>query len=321
MGKIDRNQEKTVCVERILYYDVLKLLAAFLVVFYHYANHELDFGFTGNLPYYPNLDRILMSFASCSVPIFFVVNGALMLSRDRTVKYIWFRAAKLIVLIFVWRATGFLSWFFITLTIYYSIFPIIQYCWNNYRKPYYLGMLCILIMPFGYNAIILLLRIAGICALNKTGVFTMYGLLYFMLGPILTKNDVGNRKMGIAFAATGWIVVCLESVIYTNITGVMHDGVNSCFPTIGALLLTVGMVLIFRDINFRRCKRWIEFAANGILPIYLTHMLFIFLLEDVGLYADRLSVALIGTIGICAIGILIGNVVKKIPVIQWFFKI
>lgn len=67
---------------RIEYIDFLKVLAAFFTVFYHFAYYKLDYGFNvAQSFYFPNISRIIMCFASCCVPIFFMVNGALLFSK------------------------------------------------------------------------------------------------------------------------------------------------------------------------------------------------------------------------------------------------
>ena len=48
---------------RVVWVDFIKILSAFLVVFYHLAFNKLDYGFTGLDAYYlPNFNRIFMSF-------------------------------------------------------------------------------------------------------------------------------------------------------------------------------------------------------------------------------------------------------------------
>lgn len=126
---------------RVLYLDWLKLIAAWLVVFYHLSFYRLDYGFVPGMAYWPNLNRIAMCFAACSVPIFFLVNGALMFHRHRPWKEPVLKASKILVLILVWYLADFPYWFIRTLIILYLLFPILQ--WLRERYPMLLRLLCL----------------------------------------------------------------------------------------------------------------------------------------------------------------------------------
>ncbi|MBO4803678.1 MAG: acyltransferase family protein, partial [Muribaculaceae bacterium] len=66
--------------ERIFGYDILKALAAFLVVLYHVG--MVDLGYRDGQYYYPTLVQVIWLFTACGVPLFFMVNGALTVHRD-----------------------------------------------------------------------------------------------------------------------------------------------------------------------------------------------------------------------------------------------
>ena len=55
---------------RLLYIDVLKIIAAFLTVFYHLAYYKFDYGFVSGQVYAPNINRIVMCLAACCVPLY-----------------------------------------------------------------------------------------------------------------------------------------------------------------------------------------------------------------------------------------------------------
>lgn len=67
---------------RIVYIDLLKIIAMFLVSFYHIGYYYIDYGFIKNVYYVPNFNRIVMNICAMSVPIFFIVSGALMLNKS-----------------------------------------------------------------------------------------------------------------------------------------------------------------------------------------------------------------------------------------------
>ena len=63
---------------RIVSLDVIKILSAFMVVFYHYR--FFDLGHFENGRYLLSVPQFLLCLCSASVPLFFMVNGALLLA-------------------------------------------------------------------------------------------------------------------------------------------------------------------------------------------------------------------------------------------------
>ena len=309
---------------RVLSLDFLKILAAFLVVFYHLAYSKLDYGFTEGQLYWPNLNRIAMCFASCSVPVFFLVNGVLMMGRERSWKSVYLKALNIAVLMVLWSVAQFPSWFFRTLALTYLMHPLLQYLLKK-KMPLYL-LLCgaVFVMPFLYNAMVLVIKAMGIQAigpvpvggLQVTGVFTMYGLLYFMMGPLLERKEKYPVWLGILCAVSGWALVITECVIYTNLDQAVYDGVNHAFPTIGALLLSVGVYMLVKRLDLRRLEKPIAFLCDGILPVYVMHIGVILLIKRLtGPFTLNLATAILGTCGVCLICTLLGKLLQRIPVL------
>lgn len=316
--------------QRIWYLDWLKLLAAVLVVFYHLAYYRLDYGFRPEEFYLPNGNRIIMSFAACSIPVFFMVNGALMFRRHRTWKEMLLKAAKILALILVWHIAQFPEWFFKTLFILYLLFPLIQYL--KEQRPLLLKLLCgaVFLMPFCYNLMLMALKGAALCHLipdwtrgmSATGCFTMYSILYFCLGPYLAERKPWSAVRTILCLAAGWVLVVGECVIYTNIDQSMYDAVNTAFPTIGALLMAAGLFMGFRLVHVPGENRLLPWAGDGVLAIYLLHMAFIRMLKPL-LSVERfgLLTAAAGTIAVCLLCILIRKLFKKLPPLDWLLRI
>ena len=71
-----------------------------MVCFYHAGRFTP--GFMVNDFYLPNLNKIILNLCTMSVPLFFMVNGALMLRRDYSWKEIVFRTLKICFLYFFW---------------------------------------------------------------------------------------------------------------------------------------------------------------------------------------------------------------------------
>ena len=320
--------------KRLAYIDLVKLVAAFFTVFYHFAYYKLDYNFIENEVYLPNVSRIIMCLAACCVPLFFMTNGALLFSTPHSWKRMYMKAVKIVILTAVWSIVGFPSWFFKTLVILYLIFPVLQYAYQKCRILYFGILSYILIMPFTYNAICLALKIiwpariislagttVAVVDLSVTGFFTMYAIAYFLLGPVLVKKKF-PLWLGITILIVGWILVTAECTIYTNLNKSMYDGVNAAFPTYGALLLSVGVFIVIKCMPLNRIARYLNWMGMAVLSIYLLHMLMIKCIKVVcGSFTLGLSSALLGTLFIFMSCLVIGKCVEKIPVLCWFMKV
>lgn len=83
---------------RIVYYDFLKLIAAMLVVFYNL--NIVDMVYISNTLYIPNINRIVMNLCQISVPLFFMVNGAILLNREVNILAILRKSIKVLIIYF-----------------------------------------------------------------------------------------------------------------------------------------------------------------------------------------------------------------------------
>lgn len=323
--------ENKIKTDRILYLDFVKFFAAFLTVFYHLSYYSLNYGFKPDAIYYPNFSRIVMCFASCCVPLFFIVNGALMFARQRTIKDTYVKIFKIAFLIVFWSFLNFPSWFFKTLCILYFLFPIFQYIYNHSKKCYFVICGLVFIFPYIYNLAVMIIQFIGlkeidfiginlpIGALRRTGFFTLYSILYFLLGPILSTTKKSPICLDFILIFSGLFLVVLECTIYTNLNNTMFDGVNAAFPTVGALLLSTGLFLFFKKISFKAIAKTLLFICNGIFTIYILHSYIISILPSV--FRESLISSIIVSFAICVLGATVGKLSSKIPIVCWFFKI
>lgn len=85
---------------RIYYYDAIKTLAIYLVCIYHYNN--LNFNILNN----PNLEAYISYYfygiSSIAVPLFFMVNGALLLNKPYNLRSHLKKVFYLYILVLVW---------------------------------------------------------------------------------------------------------------------------------------------------------------------------------------------------------------------------
>lgn len=313
--------ENTTSNKRLVSLDFLKTIAAFLTVFYHFAYYKLDYGFSGSAVYYPNFTRIIMCIASCCVPLFFMVNGALMFQKERSIKQVYLKMLKILVLTAIWSFAGFPRWFFITTAALYFCFPVLQWIRQKWSKGYALICCAVFVLPFVLNLVILILNILGKTERGTTGLFTAYSMLYFLLGPVLNGRK-GHTLSGALLSVFGLALVVAETTIYTNLNGAMYDGVNAAFPTVGALLLSCGLFLIAQNLKYNYISKGLSFFGSSALYIYLGHMAVINTVKYFfGSFSLNLFTAILGSILICTVCAVIGKLLSRIPYVNWLIKI
>ncbi|MCQ2454629.1 MAG: acyltransferase [Clostridia bacterium] len=304
---------------RYAYLDIIKVISAFFVVFYHYSFYSLRYGFHETEFYMPNANRIFMSFAACSVPLFFMVNGALILSKNRSVKSMYYKAVKLLVIAFIFRFLSFPAWFFVTLSGLYFLYPLFNYLWNKKRKIYYLILIAFCIFPFIFNEFTVVLKLFCDVDLKITGAKTSYSIVYFLLGNILFVKEPIKRWKSIAVAFFGILLLLFDCCVLTNFYSKIFDGVNGAFPTLGALLLSLGVFELLKSINIKFNVP--DFINGGILSTYLFHMLIVNCFHSLFGWPREFLVAVIISLFIFAITVFIGFVIRKIPILCFFSKI
>lgn len=279
--------------KRIFGYDAIKVLAAFLVVLYHTG--MLDVGYREGVYYYPNLTQLLRLFCACGVPLFFMVNGALTVRKGYDIKKTAVKAARSIFVGFFWGLV-----MQIVMAIRYhdwaGFSPINSYYWFMYTLAilyvvsFILGKLpvwcrwctvaVLLIFPFATNLAwdIIILRdpSAIMPKWGHVGFFTLYSVVYLYLGDYLRHDSKHvNKWLMILPAVIGLGLLVIEAIAVTNYSHEPFDSGNYCFPTLGALLLTVALFVWVKDIHMKEgwLKRYISFLADNSLGIYMFHLL------------------------------------------------
>ena len=331
-----------------------------MVCFYHLG--LLDVGMVQDTFYIPNFNKLTLNLCAMSVPLFFMVNGALMLRRTYTIKEVIFRTLKIIALYFIWviilgkigkiffeieeltileilkgnRTTLSVHlWFLRTIAILTILLPLLKWIYNcQSKKLLVILMMAILIFPFMYNYFVLGAKWFSISPFSNysvTGVFTMYSVFYFLLGKIVAdmskiECERGKNHIGLAAIAmiVGWILVGIEVTLWSNLNGSVYDGVNSSFPTIGALLMAVGTFYIVsklpNELNQNHIKL-LKVVAENIIGVYLLHTIFVNL--ALCLISSTVSVfaAAVLSIAIMSVTVIITVGLKKIPLIKKLFII
>lgn len=320
---------------RIASLDVIKILSAFMVVFYHYR--FFDLGHFENGRYLLSVPQFLLCLCSASVPLFFMVNGALLLNRDLSVQQIYAKAGRLALVAVVWDwLVDYYSWFLYALLVLYLLYPILHRAYRAKSKVWArLIMGAVFLMPFLYNlGIVLLMRFAPGFSFRifgrtlslrtlplRTGVFRLYSILYYMLGAYLLDRRL-PPLVSVLLILLGQAVVVTDVVVTSNYTGQIADAVNYCFPTVGALLLAIGFFTLLRcfdRITDPRLKRLLASLGSGVLTTYLLHVSIRSVLQATILPPGRQYSALLIAgiaLAVCLLCWLIDLLLKRIPLVR-----
>lgn len=278
--------------KRILGYDALKAMAAFFVVLYHVG--MVDMGYHEGEYYYPTLVQVLWLFCACGVPLFFMVNGALTVHRNYDLKKSATKAGRLVLAGVFWSIVvmclyavknhDFSSFTPGMLIYYWFLFSLALMYVVNYmlgRLPMwcrYAVIALLLAFPFLTNLIWEVILIVNPAITmpkwGHAGAFTLYGLVYLYAGDYFSRRTT-NKWLTIIAAVAGLLLLSMEATVVANYRHVQFEGGNYCFPTIGALLLSLAVFSWLKDWDIKESpfKRFVVFLGNNALGIYIIHLI------------------------------------------------
>lgn len=307
--------------KRIFGYDLIKTIAIFFIVFYHLGG--IDFG---TIPpeglYLPNFNKLLSVFCAAGVPLFFMVNGALMTPKNLSWEQTFSRSLHLLFILFFWKVilqyvicqrllcicenmSHF--WFLGTLSIVY----VISYLFSYYKSIKLIILSLLFIHPFITNFlldfIILFSPNSKPFFWNHTGFFTFYAILYFFIGGWFS-DKILSPIISFALILLGFLFINFEVIVLSNYFHSIYDGVNSSFPTLGALFLSLGFFMLLKDVSVNNVllNYSVSFVGRSTMGIYLFHVLFIFLLRHFILIGVN-HVSLLVSAGLALIIIMISS--------------
>lgn len=302
--------------ERIFYLDFIRVLAIFLVLFIHISaiDTTLHIGSTQW-----QVTKLLNYFAHVSVPMFFMISGALLLNSPKTesLTYTWKKRIPHVVIPFVlWSL---LSTFFIVLYTHnfslsntlkmYAVFlyqPVSPTLWFMYPLIG-LYVLSPLLRSMVKNAKTSLLTYAVIVWLltnslmptlsallpkdishaldfNPSATFYLMGgfVGYFILGYLITKIDV--KKINGWLLAIVMLICLFVGNDYSNRFPKTNDPWNQYYVTsIFIVLMSVCAYILLQKwgehVSAKAPKRVFSFLSPLVFGIYLLHNILILYLE------------------------------------------
>ena len=279
--------------DRIFGYDLIKTIAISMIVFYHLGG--IDYGAIEPGHFYlPNLNKFFSALCAAGVPLFFMVNGALVIPKNLHWQQLLFKVFHLLFLFVFWKfvlqyliSFKLLAiedkmvhfWFLGTLSIVYLMSIVLQK--STFLRHAVLVFL--FLFPFCYNflwnVVLFFAPSFDACTVVHTGFFTLYGVLYYYLGGSLRTRHTSSFY-AIGLIVLGLLLVNFEVVAMSNHYQVIYDGVNSSFPTLGAMAMSVGIFFLVKDVSYEGIPHQIiSFVGRNTMGIFIIHVLGIFLLR------------------------------------------
>lgn len=279
--------------DRIFGYDLIKTIAISMIVFYHLGG--IDYGAIEPGHFYlPNLNKFFSALCAAGVPLFFMVNGALVIPKNLHWKQLLFKVFHLLFLFVFWKfvlhyliSFKLLAiedkmvhfWFLCTLSIVYLMSIVLQK--STFLRHAVLVFL--FLFPFCYNflwnVVLFFVPSFDACKVIHAGFFTLYSVLYYYLGGSLRTRHTSSFY-AIGLIVLGLLLVNFEVVAMSNHYQVIYDGVNSSFPTLGAMAMSVGIFFLVKDVSNEGIPHQIiSFVGRNTMGIFIIHVLGIFLLR------------------------------------------
>lgn len=324
--------------------DILKILACFSVVILHI------FGRTPNIP-----NSIFYYLATFSIPIFFMVNGFLLINKKEiTYHYVLKKILKILLIVMSWntiltigiivikhewinpiietaknllqKGTFSQFWFFGSLIIIYLFLPKLYKLVNRNKKIYQRTLLFLFIFCFIIDIINIILGIKGreIFTVNVIQTFRLWTwLFYFLLGGYIGKykieiSDNKNIQYKLMTIFAMIFIIIYQYFIGNYVFKNYHAEYfyDNVFIMIYVLLICYG---VYSKSGYKKYESKIEKTNKCIMGIYILHPLVIKLISKYYNYDNWLIniEIFIVTIIIC---MTISTIIDKIPKLKEIVK-
>lgn len=338
--------------------DVVKAISIFFVIFYHSFMCDIDIS-SGRVIAYINY--LVQSVFSVCVPLFFMVNGYLLLAKPLDLKKHTIKMARLVVCAVFWNAVctvcnaaikgnpitvrsilvGIINadymWFLQALFVVYVFMPIIKRIYDADRKTYIWTLLAFSLFVFG-NAFLsiatnMLEFFIGVnyieSAYDFFGAFNplrgIYGhaITYFMLGGLMPElRRKFSRTQLICAIVVAWVGLFAYGCIMSLSNGKMYDIVFQGYDSVFTLTMSTALFALLQDANCDS-RPATAFIGGATLGIYCIQQPIIAFAKR--LFSDFLGANLFanfsGALVILAFCTLLIAIFRKIPLLRETIKL
>lgn len=266
---------------KVLYIDNLRFIAIIGVIFVHVDINTLNgYGIIPNINWWiANLFQSLFSFC---IPVFVMITGALLLSKDYKIKYfLKNRFIRLIIPFLFWSIIYIIFNFkFLSLRNDMSVEQLIKWFFLQLNGLSSVHFWYVYMIAGVYLTIPIIGRWIRNCNRNEIIYFLIIWLIsvfisqpflsdykpnidltffsgfmgYLVLGYFLSTNKPENKKLSIILIVTGFLFTLLGTYLYTIKNGKCDIHLyNSLSPNI--IIFSSGVFLFFKGINLKSVSR------------------------------------------------------------------
>jgi surface polysaccharide O-acyltransferase-like enzyme len=282
-------------VKREYSFDILRVIAMIMVIVIHVSNvYSRFFGFIGNSSYLISL--IFNTISRISVPIFFMISGALLVDRKFNKTKYFNRLLKYVIIIAVWDII-YLIWEYFYLGITYNnlyklLFePFRAHLWFLYTIIilYLVQPLIKIILDKTNNIFKIILFIVWFifCFLSMfnasiASLFTLFSYIgFFIIGKYLYEFVKENDLRKYNFYIILLIIMCFMASIYLNFkASIKFDMFYNLFFAYRTPFIIIASILFFILIfnmfsNKEKINKIISTLSDLSLGVYLIHGIFL----------------------------------------------
>lgn len=330
--------------KRIEYIDLLRILSALAVIFIHVSAQNWSIFKVETLAW--DICNIYDSFVRWAVPVFVMISGSLLLSKEYTLKDLYFRKILQIVIAFLFWSilyvllfheglskkqmahniiTGnYHMWFLFMICGLYMLVPFLKMISSSKKLTEYYIILSIVFtytIPLISNILLdfNFVYLSDAISYDISKLSLLFGYTsYFLLGYYLKEHDISKNRRKIIYALG--IFGFIFTVLMTRITSLRYGIANISYYN--ELYLNVFLqalaVFVFAKYNFKTNK-FINNIAKSCFGIYLVHMIFLNKLEEFGLNTGSFN-ALISipaiSILVFILSLIVSWILNKIPILK-----
>ena len=341
--------------KKILYLEILKILAGFAVVLIHIVGKSWYMVPTNSFNF--NLLTIIDITVKWCVPIYFMISGAVFLSdeRDISIKKLYTKYIPRLLLIFIFWGIlynalsltyinntpinidifiGIIKNLFLGNGIYqlwflpfmiglYISIPVIKLIAKKDNKKIIEYLMIILFISQGINNLIF--PIFNI-SINYPIVFSGY-LFYFISGYYLSTFDISKSKTKLIYFI-GILTLILTYLLVISMSYKMQYGVINLFEYLNAniMIISLTLFLFIKNISIKvknntKTSKYIYFLGENYFGIYLIHGLVIgfYLYHNIISFNSSILLTLIYTLLVYITSFIITIIFKKIPYVKYLF--
>jgi surface polysaccharide O-acyltransferase-like enzyme len=337
--------------KRNLGLDLLKIIACFSVIILHVSGIIA----TKNNNY--TINHILYYMAGLAVPVFFMVNGNLLLNKSNiNYNYVFRKIVNIILVVFSWNMLIFFGkliinkkitnpfvntasnliqkgyfwqfWFFGSLIIIYLLLPMLYKYFKNIKSAIIITVILIIIsLAIDLLSIIRSVHGSSIIQVHVIQTFRLWTwFAYYLLGGLLGKKEIKEyiiRHINISLNWTIFIISLITISIYQFNMRFIYNNSHAEFfyDNILTFIYILSLfILIYRQ-NFEKYKsKIVNLLSNNIMGIYIIHVTIIKIFTHFNKFDTTiLNICLIFLVSICSSIIVI--IISKLPLVNKLVKI